>query len=344
MGRIVYRTTDATMINHSNVLIVGAGIAGLLAARVLHERGITTLVLDKGRRAGGRMATRRLDNAYGDNGAQFFTTRDPVFGAYVQGWIAEGRVFEWSRGWSDGSANSAPDGHPRYAVHGGMNALPGMLAQGLDVRVNITLKLVRQTGDGWEAEDTDGKRYTASALLLTPPVPQSLALLEAGGVTLPEAQHQALAAISYAPCFAALFHVEGRVNLPAPGALQRPDGPIYWIADNQRKGVSPDACIITMHAGPEVSRQWYDDPEAEILQRFEAELQPLMAEDARIVGSNLKRWRYAQPVTVYPERCLLVEGESPVAFAGDAFGSPRVEGAALSGIAAGEALAALSET
>ena len=54
---------------------------------------------------------------------------------------------------------------------------------------------------------------------------------------------------------------------------------------------------------------------------------------------QLKRWRYALPTTLHPERYLLATGIPTLAFAGDAFGWPRVEGAALSGLTAGDALA-----
>lgn len=78
-------------------LIIGAGIAGLLGARVLADRGHRVCVLEKGRGFGGRMATRRRDGAVFDHGAQFFTARDKRFQRWAEQWLALGIVAPWSR-------------------------------------------------------------------------------------------------------------------------------------------------------------------------------------------------------------------------------------------------------
>ncbi len=98
------------------VVVVGAGLSGLLAARTVAERGHTVIVLDKGVGPGGRLATRRIGAATLDHGAQFFTVRTDEFAALVHGWRSAAVVREWCRGFG------AEDGYPRYAVRGGMNA------------------------------------------------------------------------------------------------------------------------------------------------------------------------------------------------------------------------------
>jgi hypothetical protein len=327
-------------VTSADVLIVGAGLSGLMAAHELNARGLSTLLLDKGRSVGGRLATRRVGPGRADHGAQFFTVRSPEFSAWVQRWQAEGLVYVWSTGWSDGSLADAPsDGHPRYAVRGGMNALAQHLAQGLDVRVDTPVTSVNPTANGWQVTDQNGQVYTGRGLLLTPPVPQSLALLDASGIALADRDREDLERIEYAPSLAGIFWLDRPARLPEPGAMQRSNAPIAWMADNQRKGISPEATLATVHAAPEISQTAWQTTEPVLLESLYAGLLPFLEPGTRVLESQLKRWRYALPVEFHPERTLLAEGLPPLAFAGDAFGGPRIEGAALSGLAAGQALA-----
>ncbi len=333
----------APLSDSGDVIIVGGGLAGLLAGQLLRARGLSVIVLDKGRSVGGRLATRRIGPGLADHGAQFFTARSPEFQQRVARWQAAGLVYEWSRGWSNGSLHAAvPDGHPRYAVRGGMNALAKTLAAGQDCRLNVEVSAIRQEASQWVLTTAAQDTFRGRGLLLTPPVPQALALLHAGETTLPLDELAALQRLTYAPSLTGLFRVEGEVFLPTPGAVQRVGLPVSWIADNRQKGISPDAPVITTQASPEFSAAHWDDPDEAILAELRASFELFMSPRATIRDAQLKRWRYALPLATYPERQLAVMVEaSPLVFAGDAFGGPRIEGAALSGLAAGQALADL---
>lgn len=62
-----------------HIAIVGAGMAGITAARTLMQAGHRVTVFEKSRGAGGRMSTRRTEFGGFDHGAQFFTVRDARF-------------------------------------------------------------------------------------------------------------------------------------------------------------------------------------------------------------------------------------------------------------------------
>jgi predicted NAD/FAD-dependent oxidoreductase len=186
----------------------------------------------------------------------------------------------------------------------------------------------------------NGQTWHSRSLVLTPPAPQSLSLLDTGGVQLPPEQRQALEAITYAPCLCAMLLVDGSVWLPTPGAVQRPRDDIAWIADNQRKGISPHATVLTLHGSPRWSEAHYDDLDDKLLPLFRAALHPWVSGSDLLRRAEIKRWRYALPTVLHPEPYLRVEGVPPLFLGGDGFGSPRVEGAVLSGLALADALVA----
>lgn len=323
----------------SSCLIVGAGLAGLAAAQQLQARGVHVTLLDKGRGVGGRMATRRLGAALCDHGAQFFTVRDERFSALRATWEQAGLVREWARGFATTAGIIATDGHPRYCGNDGMNALAKQLAQGLDVRVSEQVKTLRYQAGLWEALTESGLRVTAEALILTPPVPQTLALLDASELVLPTPARQALERISYDPCFAVMAVFDQPTSIPAPGAVKfeepAADWPLAWLADNQQKGISP-VPAITLHATPAFTRAHWDTPYEIVAQKLLAAAQPWLNQVPQTY--QVHRWRYSQPAVTHPEHCLFVAQPGPVVFAGDAFNGPRVEGAIRSGWAAAEAL------
>lgn len=317
-------------------IVIGAGLAGLTAARQLAQSGQPVLVLDKGRGVGGRLATRRIGAGVFDHGAQFFTTRDENFTRLAAEWQAAGIIREWSRGFArDGEAASF-DGHARYYAPQGMTAIAKHLAAGLDVRTNARVSAIRPASHGWEIEMESGDTLQVGAVILTAPVPQSLALLEAGGVAVDSSQLAALQAVTYEPCLAVLALLDKPSRIPAPGGMQFTSGVLGFLADNQRKGISPQATAVTIHASPVFSRAHYDASDGEVSQRLLEAAAPWLGTAA--AHSEVKRWRYARPEQPLAQSCLALQSNPPLILAGDAFGGARMEGAALSGLAAAQRL------
>lgn len=324
----------------TSCMVVGAGLAGLTAANRLLDAGWDVTVVDKGRGVGGRMATRRLNDAVFDHGAQFFTVRDPHFEALVNNWLQTGHAQEWSKGFTAHEGAKSSGQYPRYRGASGMTSVPKALAERLPkLHVSVQIHAIAHTAAGWElhAEDrkTDESRtYTADTLLMTPPAPQTLALMQA--VSLPPEVVSALQAITFNPCFAVLAVLDRPSAVPQPGGVYMPGEPLSWIADNQQKGISP-VPAVTLHAGPAFTRQHFDTPHDVVADKLIEAARPYLG-DAEVVAHQVQRWRYSQPQNMHPEKTLLLTEPGPVAFAGDAFDGARVEGAALSGMAAADAL------
>ena len=324
----------------NSCVVVGAGISGLLAARELRDAGWRVTVLDKGRGVGGRMATRRFGGASFDHGSQFFTVRGDRFGGLVEGWISAGAAAEWARGFADAGGQRPPDGHPRYRGSEGMTSIPKYLAEGLDVRTGERAVTVEQTDGGWRVACESGERAEGRALLLTAPVPQSLALLaESGGFAPTDEASRQLGGIAYDPCLAVMALLEGPSPVPEPGGVQIKTEPLDWIGDNARKGIS-ERPGVTIHGGPQWSREHYEDAEEDITRDLLSFAGEQLGADlaSATVETSLARWRYSWVTSAHPEPCLVASEDPPLVFCGDGFGQPKVEGAALSGLAAADRL------
>lgn len=340
-----------------DAVIVGAGIAGLAAAGKIVGGGRRVVVLEKSRGVGGRMATRRVGGAVCDHGAQFFTVRGSEFGGIVSAGEAAGGVTRWCEGF--GRAGSiaaevaaAADGHPRWRGVRGMTDLPKLLAAGLPadrcrIRTGVRATSIGVTGGRVRiAVDPGGEAAAAevidaAAAIVTSPVPQSLDLLAAGGLLgdaggVDADVRRQLATVGYDPCFALMLVLDRPSLVPPPGAIQCESGPVSWIADNMQKGISA-VPALTVHAAGDFSRRRFDDPPDDVAQELIELARPWIDGDpaTAIVERSLHRWKFALPTTIIPAPLLVAVDAPPIVCCGDAFGGPRVEGAAVSGLAAG---------
>lgn len=307
-----------------DVLIIGAGIAGLSAARRLHAAGCQVAVFDKGRGPGGRMATRRDDTSCWDHGAQYFSIKTSGFRQLASEALEAGVLKPWT------PAHLA-DNHPRYAGMAGMNALPKYLASGLTVYTSQKVVKIELEPKGWVLQLESGERAHCRALLVTLPAPQVLELLNSSGLALPAAR-AALGEIAYHPCIAVLARLDRPSELPAPGGLLLTGQPIAWMADNYQKGISGEP-TLTIHADADFSREHLDGDLNAAGQQL-ADLAQSFLGAASITAIQVHRWRYSLAFRRHPEPFLLADAPFPLLFGGDGFGETgHVEGACLSGMA-----------
>ncbi|MEM7142680.1 MAG: FAD-dependent oxidoreductase [Actinomycetota bacterium] len=305
-----------------DVLVVGAGVAGLAAARACVADGRSVRVIDKSRGVGGRMASRRVGDARFDHGAQFFTVRSPEFAEVVDAAADAGAVVSWTNGFDD-----EPDGYPRWRGATGMTDLCKWMAADAGIA-----PLLSETV-------TDLRSHPARAYVLTAPVPQSLAVLSFSAMLPDPMLQRELAAIAYKPTIAILASLDrAPTGFPAHGGRQFPaDHPeLAFVTDNQAKGVST-APAVTIHLSNDRSlRQWNEPDDAVVGEALDL-VADLLGE-ATATATQVQRWRYAGPVETHPEATLVWGRDPVVALAGEAFAGPKVEGAFRSGLAAGAAV------
>lgn len=309
--------------HHSDILVIGAGMAGLACAGRLAEAGLEVTLLDKGRGPGGRMAARRAEIGGSissfDHGAQYFTVRDPGFAEAVAGWQRRGVVERWPAA-----------GEEAWVGVPGMNGPIRAQAEALDVRFGIRAEELQRDGRRWVARTEKGN-FSANTLLVAVPAEQANVLLE------PVAPQLAAIAgsVTSEPCWAVM------AGFAAPLALERDtfrsdNGAISWAARNSAKPQRTGAENWVIHASPERSRELVDEPAAEVAARL---LEDFFAATgaAAIAPAHLAahRWLYAMPHAIDGEPARY-DAEARVGIAGDYLHSPRVEGAWLSGRALAE--------
>jgi renalase len=302
-------------------------------ARRLHDAGVPVRLIERAHRLGGRMAS-RTEEVDGrrhvvDIGAPYFTVRDPGFAEVVAGWEAAGLV----RPWTDTFDRAGPDGDRgrvsgpvRWASTGGLRGLVEALAEGLDVRLEVTAGSASLgTADG-EKPSLDGE--TASAIVLAMPDPQAARLLPA-----PVAAALGVAESRSTPVLTVWAAWPHRWWPAFDGVFV--DSPVLtWVADSGRAR-GDGAAVLVAHTTGDVAAQHLDDPLSVV---------PVVMDELRhVVGGfhgsvpppiweRVHRWSMASARRPHPEPFALTEGPHPIGVAGDGWGPrSRVEQAWTSG-------------
>jgi predicted NAD/FAD-dependent oxidoreductase len=345
------------------VVVVGAGVAGLCAASELVQAGLRVVVLEKSRGVGGRMATRRIGEAVFDHGAQYFTIRGRAFGNVVGDAHRVGVVAKWCDGVPRGGAvvggpgeviePSGEDLAARWRGVRGMTDLAKRIVEAtadaskengaFEVRTAAKVVAVGSDGERVRIALEADEPLLAAAAIVTSPAPQSLDLFRAeggclaghGGGTDPDAVLR-LEAIRYDPCFALMLVLDRPSLVPPPGGVRFDDGPVSWIADNLAKGISP-VPSLTVHASPGFSAAHFDDPPDTVMDRLVDAARPWIDGDPATVirERSLHRWKFSLATRSDPSPMVAVSTTPPIVCCGDGFGGGRVEAAASSGLAAG---------
>jgi predicted NAD/FAD-dependent oxidoreductase len=310
---------------HHSLVVVGAGICGLLVARAARDAGLAPLVLEKSRGVGGRMATKRFGESSADTGAQFFTARDARFAALVAEWEERG----WVRVWP---GSEGGPGEARWIGVPGMTSVAKHLADGLEVRRDSKVRAVVRETHGWMLQLESGGVVRADRVVATAPVPQVLEWLEAGGA-LPECGDLAvLQEVRYEPCLTLCVQLAGGGAVPEPGWISFPPGGhavLAWVSDNHVKGVSATPAL-TVQANGAWSAEHYAAP-AEAVEAALIEAARPWIGRALVKERVLHRWKFSRVVRA-ASKPFWTDVSGNFIVAGDAFGGARVEGAALSAL------------
>ncbi|MCG6122452.1 MAG: FAD-dependent oxidoreductase [Microvirga sp.] len=306
------------------IAVIGAGMAGAAAARLLADHGASVAIFDKSRGLGGRMATRRIEGGAFDHGAQYFRAQGERFAARLAEWREAGVVEEWEDG--------------RFVGTPAMNAPVKALIGDIPVFGGVSVTGLEKDGVGWIllGEGMPGEQMggqTFDAVLGAIPSPQARPLLATAGW-----DPAALAVERYAPCLAAMIAFGEPLDFEPSLVVE--DEAIAWIADNGSKpGREGDLECFVVHAGADWSRAHLDEDPDEILAMLYMRFVGLTGVMADPVHGAAHRWRYALVDNPLGETHLW-NAQTKLGACGDWCLAPRVEAAFDSGEAAARAMLA----
>lgn len=311
------------------LLVVGAGLSGLIAARKLGQADYQVVVVDKARAVGGRMASKRIGASRFDHGAQHFSVRSREFALAVAEWEAAGIAEKWF----DGQSRTRPErgAEPRYRGVPHMRAICERIAHDIDVRLETHIDRIEVLDGQVRAVTEDGTTTYHDGVVITAPSPQALRLVRSAPIH-PSVLDQ-LRAVRYEPCLAAMLTLDKPTGWN-DGHLVPEGSIVAWMSDNQHKKVS-DQPAVTVHASAEFSEKHLESPVEEWLPSLVAEASIHIP--GQILDSTGHRWRYSQPRNPIDAGALVGNTRPPIIFAGEAMVGARVEGAFLSGLAAARA-------
>ena len=334
------------------VIVVGAGIAGLSLARELRANGRAPLVLERARGVGGRCATRRVDGQPVDHGLAFLHGRSLRFLEESAAALDADTIADWPRVREGNGVPCQPEAFngvdTRNAPVAGVSSFAKRLARGLDVRLEARVEVVglaAQTGTHagltWEVGLASGERLKAKVLALTMPAPSVIAFLRK--MDPPVADLTALVPllelVRVLPCLTVIARYPA--GTPAPpweASYPRASASIHTILHDSSKRAGAPRLILVIQARPRFSQ-------AQLGSSVESWTRALLEEAAALHGDWVNTpdlvqshvWRNARVAAGSELSGPLVtrlDGGIVLGIAGDGLhGAGGVEGAYLSGMA-----------
>lgn len=314
-------------------VVVGAGASGLTAASVLQQGGKRVRTVDKGRGVGGRMATRQIGEHRFDHGAQVLVGTSQELRNAISG-RADNALLRPLPEFPLHSGTTVTFG-PLGGVNG-MSSLAKSLASGLVIEVGVRIGSVCWADGHWQLISESGRVLVARSIVLTPPVPQTVELIENSNLHLPSPIERSLRTIAYEPCLALMIIGDPAVLRLESGFVRPSSGGVELLVDNYWKGVSAVPGAITLHGLAEFSQAMFQSSDEEIASEMLRDAGGYLT--APPVTWQVHRWRYSRAVVRLADSCLITTHPGLLAFAGDGFGPGEIEGAVQSGRQAAEEL------
>jgi renalase len=333
-----------------DVVVVGAGMAGLVCAQQLSQAGYSVLVVDKSRGLGGRLATRRLYGTWADHGACYLKPKGELLGRFAE-FLCERHILEvWTDKvyelTADNLVSEPKNRSPRYVAPEGMSAIAKFMAQGLDILLNQRVTAINPTPENsWRLTlESSEEELTAKALVIAIPAPQALMLLAPlGESVLGKEFVEHLSSVEFSACISAIAgYPPTSQPLPHWKALSFTDNAVLgWIGLDSSKRPHPQQPVFVAHSSANFAQLHLESSDLQLPGQYmlQCAAQSLSLPWLKTPEwMQVHRWRYAFPSHPYPEAVLSTRTPLPLVCCGDWCGGNIAEGAMISGLGASVAI------
>jgi len=313
------------------VLIVGAGVAGLACARELARRQIPVVLLERAHGVGGRCATRHVEGRPVDFGTFYLHAQAEDFARALLELDPAGTIPGWPERVREPQLACQPDslqpGRLRLARREGVSVFAKHLARGLDVRLEQQVTALEEDGRRLRVRLAGGGTLGADIVVVAGAVDQSLALAEPLVTGWPGAPGE-LARVRGVPFISTLTVMAGYGEAPQPDFdvwFPLEATMLHAIANDSSKRGPGTELVLALQARQNFS--------VEFLARSPAEwTRELVWEAAELLGPWAGQPRWTQSHAWHTARVLPRDvlgapivfardpGEPRVAIIGDAFG------------------------
>jgi photolyase PhrII len=275
--------------NALRIGVVGAGPAGLMAARTLADHSMQVTVFDKGRGPGGRTSTRLFEEGAVDHGAPFLRFTDERLKPWAQAWARKGLIARFQG--RIHPETDVSDFAEQWTGVPGMRALAQHLSSDVSLHPGTRIERLQREGDQWMLVSEGGESFGPfDHIVVALPARQASALLS--GVS--PSMLQSLSSVEMEPAWTTMLAFESPLDI-AWDAASRLSGELDLVIRNavkpERDG--PDAWVI--HASPDwstASLEWDAEAvEKELLSAFE---QAALRELPSVSWKRTHRWRFAR--------------------------------------------------